>query len=130
MPNTYNFAEDGSCIVTSEDELRQVVLPTYNPSTLKTWANQQELKTYVERSTNRYLWTYIADLPTQEETDARAAIVNRAKRNQLLADSDWTQMNDSPLTNELKTAWATYRQSLRDITADESWPNVTFPATP
>ena len=62
--------------------------------------------------------------------DDRAAAANRAKRNQLLADSDWTQMNDSPLTNELKTAWATYRQSLRDITADESWPNVTFPATP
>jgi hypothetical protein len=57
-------------------------------------------------------------------------IWNRAKRNQLLADSDWTQMNDSPLTNELKTSWATYRQSLRDITADESWPDVTFPATP
>ena len=62
--------------------------------------------------------------------DDRAAAANRIKRNQLLADSDWTQMNDSPLTNELKTAWATYRQSLRDITADESWPNVTFPATP
>ena len=60
----------------------------------------------------------------------RAAVVNRIKRNQLLADSDWTQMNDSPLTNELKTSWATYRQSLRDITADESWPNVTFPDTP
>lgn len=62
--------------------------------------------------------------------DDRAAAANRIKRNQLLAESDWTQMNDSPLTNELKTAWATYRQSLRDITADESWPNVTFPATP
>ena len=60
----------------------------------------------------------------------RAAAANRAKRNQLLADSDWTQMNDSPLSNEDKTSWATYRQSLRDITADESWPDVTFPDTP
>ena len=62
--------------------------------------------------------------------DDRLAAENRIKRNQLLADSDWTQMNDSPLTDEAKTSWATYRQSLRDITADESWPDVTFPATP
>ena len=55
---------------------------------------------------------------------------HRTTRNKLLADSDWTQMNDSPLANEAKTAWATYRQSLRDITADESWPNVTFPTAP
>ena len=67
---------------------------------------------------------YEAQLPT------KLAAQHRATRNQLLADSDWTQMNDSPLTNEVKTAWATYRQSLRDITADESWPDVTFPATP
>ena len=66
----------------------------------------------------------------QASLDEMLPVWNRAKRNQLLADSDWTQMNDSPLTNELKTAWATYRQSLRDITADESWPDVTFPDTP
>ena len=70
---------------------------------------------------------------TSEEIAAHTAMVEtdlRATRNKLLDDSDWTQMNDSPLSNELKTAWATYRQSLRDITADASWPDVTFPNTP
>ena len=55
---------------------------------------------------------------------------NRETRNQLLAESDWTQFNDSPLTGEVKTSWATYRQTLRDLPASEGWPNVTFPDTP
>lgn len=50
------------------------------------------------------------------------ALVNRTKRNQLLADSDWTQMNDSPLTDEAKASWATYRTALRDITTHDNWP--------
>ena len=51
----------------------------------------------------------------QAGLDAKTAEGHRATRNKLLADSDWTQMNDSPLTNEAKTAWATYRQELRDM---------------
>lgn len=43
----------------------------------------------------------------------------RAQRNQLLAASDWTQGNDSPLSTESKSAWAAYRAALRDL------PNVT-----
>ena len=35
----------------------------------------------------------------------------RAKRNQLLADTDWTALVDSTLTDEMKT----YRQALRDL---------------
>ena len=62
--------------------------------------------------------------------DDRAAAANRATRNQLLTESDWTQFNDSPLTGDVKTSWATYRQTLRDITSTDDWPNVSFPATP
>ena len=51
----------------------------------------------------------------QAGLDAKTAEGHRTTRNKLLADSDWTQMNDSPLTNEAKTAWATYRQELRDM---------------
>lgn len=48
----------------------------------------------------------------------------RSNRNDLLRSSDWTQLNDSPLSNEQKTAWATYRQELRDITDLDAWPNL------
>ena len=39
----------------------------------------------------------------------------RWHRDAFLAASDWTQMPDSPLTDEQRQAWATYRQALRDF---------------
>ena len=63
----------------------------------------------------------------QAETDAQAASV-RAQRNRLLADSGWTQLADSTAD---KAAWATYRQALRDITAQDGFPwNVVWPTKP
>lgn len=49
---------------------------------------------------------------------------HRATRDQLLADSDWTQMNDSPLSSADKTAWAVYRDELRNITDQDYWPQM------
>ena len=43
----------------------------------------------------------------------------RQWRNILLSQSDWTQAPDSPLTDNKKQEWATYRQALRDFPA--SW---------
>ena len=60
----------------------------------------------------------------QATLDAATATANRATRDKLLADTDWTQMNDSPLSNEDKTAWATYRQELRDLSDLDAWPNL------
>jgi hypothetical protein len=60
----------------------------------------------------------------------RLAATHRATRNELLASSDWTQMPDSPLTDEVKVSWATYRSSLRDLPTSEGWPSVTFPTEP
>jgi len=55
----------------------------------------------------------------------------RAERNKKLVKSDWTQSPDSPLTDSQKTSWATYRQSLRDITdSATSLDNVTWPTEP
>jgi hypothetical protein len=43
----------------------------------------------------------------------------RAERDQLLAASDWTQVNDAPVD---KAAWAEYRQKLREIPQQEGFP--------
>ena len=57
-------------------------------------------------------------------------VVVRAERDRLLASSDWTQYNDSPLTNENKASWAKHRQELRDLPAvttdpaDPTWPEA------
>ena len=60
----------------------------------------------------------------QATLDAATAEGHRTTRNKLLADTDWTQMNDSPLSNEDKTSWATYRQELRDLSDLDAWPNL------
>lgn len=39
----------------------------------------------------------------------------RAIRDAAIACSDWTQMPDSPLTDEKRAAWAAYRQAMRDL---------------
>ena len=49
---------------------------------------------------------------------------NTATRNALLAESDWTQMPDSPLSDADKTAWQTYRQALRDLPTHANWPEL------
>ncbi len=53
----------------------------------------------------------------------------RSLRNGKLGECDWTQMTDSPLTDEKKAEWATYRQELRDLPSKHSkvsevvWPD-------
>jgi gentisate 1,2-dioxygenase len=60
--------------------------------------------------------------------DAEQAKSVRQTRDIKLADTDWTQVADAPVD---KTVWATYRQALRDITAQEGFPwTVTYPDKP
>lgn len=55
----------------------------------------------------------------------------RANRNLLLRETDWTQMPDAPLSEEKKSEYANYRQSLRDITLNVIDPtNVVWPTKP
>lgn len=55
----------------------------------------------------------------------------REKRNKLLSDSDWTQFQDSPISDTKLTEWQTYRQNLRDITTTQTNPfNINWPTKP
>ena len=54
----------------------------------------------------------------------------RTERNALLVSSDWTQASDSPLTDEVKATWATYRQELRDFPESADPANPTWPTPP
>jgi hypothetical protein len=51
-------------------------------------------------------------------------------RNNRLLASDWTQTLDAPFTDEQRQAWATYRQQLRDLPQNPSWPDVQWPIEP
>ena len=52
----------------------------------------------------------------------------RVQRDELLKESDFSQLDDSPVD---KQAWKTYRKALRDITDDfENPEGVVFPKKP
>jgi hypothetical protein len=72
-------------------------------------------------------FTAPSDTPSTEQTNEQAKSI-RAIRDAKLAECDWTQVADSPVD---KVVWATYRQALRDITAQEGFPwTVTYPDKP
>lgn len=60
--------------------------------------------------------------------DAEQAKSVRTTRGEKLKDTDWTQVADAPVD---KAVWATYRQALRDVTAQEGFPwTVEWPEQP
>jgi hypothetical protein len=60
--------------------------------------------------------------------DAEQATNVRNQRTEKLNDCDWTQIADSTAD---KTAWATYRQALRDVPSQAGFPwTITWPTQP
>jgi hypothetical protein len=71
-------------------------------------------------------------LPPPPDTEGEAAKV-RAQRDQLLIASDINVLPDrwNSMTVEQQQAWSTYRQALRDITAQAGFPwDVQWPTQP
>lgn len=65
--------------------------------------------------------------PTTEEIAAQV----RARRDALLAETDFLMMPDYPLGEEDATALKTYRQGLRDVPTQEGFPTeITWPDFP
>jgi len=79
----------------------------------------------------RWFTKYSVSDMNQEAKDAldtTQAEAMRRQRTEKLKDSDWTQIADSTAD---KTAWATYRQALRDITTQSGFPwDITWPDAP
>ena len=64
----------------------------------------------------------------RSSVDSTAATDVRKLRSTKLTESDWTQLADSTAD---KTAWATYRQALRDLPSAEGFPHtMTWPTKP
>ena len=101
--------------------------PTYNERTQK--AAQDSAPALVNGA-----WTIgwqVTNKTTEElaQQDAEQAKNVRADRDAKLAASDWTQGKD--IAENISTAWATYRQALRDVPAQAGFPwNVVWPTKP
>jgi hypothetical protein len=65
-----------------------------------------------------------------EELNENKMVQVRNYRNLLLSNSDWTQMSDSPLSDDKKAEWAIYRQILRNLPNTVDLNNVVYPTQP
>jgi hypothetical protein len=79
-----------------------------------------------------YYWygtsnTWVDPRSTVERLAAQWVAV-RQQRNQLLGQSDWTQLPDVPLPT--KDTWAVYRQALRDVTLQPDPFSIVWPTAP
>ena len=75
-------------------------------------------------------WTQVK-AKYDELVAAEPMVELRLERNKKLAESDWTQMADSSLTDSVKAEWVTYRTALKDITdSATSLDDVTWPEKP
>ena len=85
----------------------------------------------VEQIEGKWYTKYsVADMDAEAiaAKDAEQAAAVRRTRTEKLKDSDWTQVADAPVD---QTAWATYRQELRDITAQSGFPwDINWPTQP
>lgn len=76
-------------------------------------------------------WLFDYDTKQWVGDTSQATLTVLYKREELLYKSDWTQLPNSPLTAEQRTAWEVYRQALRDVTDQEGYPlNVIWPTPP
>jgi len=63
--------------------------------------------------------------------DTEVATSVRSERDRLIAETDWTQLADSQLSDSVKASWVTYRQSLRDLPTASGFPHtMTWPTKP
>lgn len=107
------------------------------------WVNNETLAQYTDEQAKlkRKNW-FVGESWSNQTMDwqiddidlLRAEVANelRIKRNELLAQSDYTQMPDVPLSN--KDLWDNYRQQLRDLPETHanitSLDEVTWPTPP
>lgn len=83
----------------------------------------------LETSIQGNLQTWIDAAKAKEESEAAANV--RKERNRRLAEIDWTQTIDAPISQKSREALRTYRQELRNITEQPGFPEeVIWPVRP
>lgn len=74
---------------------------------------------------------YVAAPATLDGFDAAYLGAVRAERDRLLAECDWTQTADCPLSDAQMAEWAAYRQNLRDLPNNyNAVENIVWPVAP
>jgi len=97
--------------------------------------------------TKHVLGPVFTNTPATEDSPAKTAAENEAaykaqkdeeqsknvrnSRTEMLRDCDWTQLDDTPMSNTQKADWAEYRQALRDVPDQAGFPfDIEWPVQP
>ena len=108
-------------------KLLEDVRPSYDADT------QKVIEGAVEERDGSYYQTFsVIDRSADAiENDLKNKKANvRAQRNSRLAETDWAMMPDSPLIDYDKGLMASYRAALRDVPAQDGFPNNSLPEGP
>ena len=131
--------ETGYTIVKCTDENVQARLDQLSDyisiTPLKTTYNIKYYVTKKDSEIDGVKSHFIGDDTAKDKRILDAEWVNiRAERDKLLTESDWTQANDTPLSDADVAKWKTYRTSLRDLPSDQSsktkYSDITWPTKP
>jgi len=107
--------------------LQEDTRPSYDADT------QTVIEGAVEEREGSYFQTYSvldrsADAIANDLANAKAN--KRAQRNQRLTETDWAILPDSPLSDADKTIYQNYRTALRDVPAQDGFPDNALPEGP
>ena len=122
----------------AHDELETVVRNGVTQDAKGNWVQAWEIKSMFSD------YTYTNDAgeevtvtKAEQEAEYTARIAEekataiRTERDKLLAETDWMVIKAAETGVALAAEWATYRQALRDVTAQTTFPNeVTWPNKP
>lgn len=124
---------DGSCdvILYDLDSIEEIVVEDEEgkeKTIYKYYAFRISLE-YSEQVSDYIEENYETLLNNVKEYDKnKLATEIREKRDKLLLETDWTQANDTALSDEMVQAYKEYRQALRDIPEQSGFPyNIVFP---
>jgi hypothetical protein len=117
------------------DVLRSYGWYTFEQEELNLLENEKFVRWETIIESDKVIKKCIKENLTQEEIDHRNSneLLRkwesiRSRRNQLLLESDWTQLVDAQIQN--KSDWISYRQELRNITQNPNPDSVIWPVKP
>ena len=124
--------------VSLEDTITRRIMFEYNIAEVEPSFPERDYRfDYVEsdpvKVNGKWIQSWDAIPASQDVIDSRIAHEwekIRKERNLRLLETDWTQVSDAPLSSEQRTAWASYRQELRDLTTQENPFDIVFPQVP
>lgn len=108
-----------------DDEGKEITTSKYTYNSYRvTTLYRDTLESELESKEGYKIWL---DFVVNQATNEKAKEV-RAKRDELLNETDWTQMADTALSEEKQEDYRIYRQALRDIPEQKGFPyDVVFP---